>query len=80
MKVVFRNPEWHFCSQFASNRLIIANKIYDAKETPAMIDPNTYNPVTKYLIRCEDNNIRAFASELFISIEEFRDNKLNELV
>lgn len=79
MKVIFRNLNIDYC-EYAGNRLIVANKIYDAEETPALTDPYTFNMVTQYIIRCEDNSLRAFPSEFFMSIEEFRDNKLNELV
>jgi hypothetical protein len=56
------------------------NSWYEGDLTPTMYDPNTYLPVSQsYIVRCDDGKLRKFDSEFFITQEELRDKKLNEL-
>lgn len=59
--------------------LTIGN-IYDGELCPVIYDPHTYQPVPpSYIIKCNDGKYRKVDASFFLTLEEMRDNKLDEL-
>jgi hypothetical protein len=55
-------------------------KWYDGKICPVVYDPTTLEPVpTAYLIKCDNGYLRKVEGDCFITLEEWRETKLNEL-
>ena len=59
--------------------LLTPGKWYWATPSPVMYDPNTFQPHIVYLVTCDDGNIRKVSTGHFITQEEWRESKLNEL-
>jgi len=61
------------------NYLTIGN-IYDCELCPKMYDPYTYEQVQPYyIVKCDDDKYRKIDVHFFTTLEEMRDNKLDEL-
>jgi hypothetical protein len=60
--------------------LLKEGKVYKGDFTPTMYDPNTLMPVPKgVVICCEDGKMRKFEASDFYTLEDWRDQKLNEI-
>ena len=63
-----------------TNNYLTNNKIYDAILTPTQYDPMSYRPATpSYIISCDDGCARVFPAQLFIPIEEMRNEKIDQI-
>ena len=60
--------------------LIKEGKVYSGEYTPKMYDPNTFQPVIKLIITCEDGKSRKFNPDDFYSLEEWRDIQLSSIL
>ncbi len=57
------------------------NGKYDADPTPLMYDPNTLLPTEPfYIVKCNDGMFRKFDAKNFIPIEEYRENRINNIL
>lgn len=71
IKDITHNHDWY---------LLKKDKNYEGDFTPTMYDPNTLMPAPKgVVIRCEDGKMRKFEASDFYTIQELRDQKLDEL-
>ena len=71
IKDIAHNQDWY---------LLKKDKNYKGDFTPIMYDPNTLMPVPKgVVICCEDGKMRKFEASDFYTIQEVRDQKLDEL-
>jgi hypothetical protein len=63
---------------YDSDELFTINKWYDGEE---IFDDEKHVTLTKdgYVVRCDDGFIRKVGTEYFITQEEWREKKLNEL-
>jgi hypothetical protein len=53
---------------------------YDGDLAPIMYDPQTLQPtLASYVVKCNDGYLRKVGAEYFITLEEWREIKLNEL-
>ena len=60
--------------------LLTVGEIYDGEKTPVMYDPNTLQPVPPtYIIKCNDDKWRKVDASFFMTLEEFRSWRLNEI-
>jgi hypothetical protein len=56
-------------------------KIYDGELTPVIYDPQTLQPVPpSYVVICDDGKMRKVDSSFFITLEQLREEKLNQLL
>ena len=58
---------------------LIKGKLYEIKETPKMIDPVTYDKITGYPVLGEKGWFK-INIDSFISLEELRDQKIDDLL
>jgi hypothetical protein len=73
-------PFGHQEYPYSLPELFTINKWYEGDLTPTMYDPQTLKPAPpSYVVRCNDGNYRKVDVEYFITLEEFRENKLKEL-
>ena len=62
-------------------KILTINNWYDGDLTPTMYNPNTYNKVSpSYIVKCNDSQWRKVDSVYFITQEEWRENKLNQIL
>lgn len=55
-------------------------KCYVAHPTPVIYDPITLQPVEpSYVVRCDDGLMRKVDAKYFMTLEEWREMKLNEI-
>jgi hypothetical protein len=65
---------------YDSGELFTINKWYEGDLTPTMYDPQTLQPaMPSYVVGCDDGFIRKVDAEYFITKEEWRERRLNEL-
>jgi hypothetical protein len=62
-----------------NDNVLTENKIYDADEQK-MYDENTFQPIIKYGIRCDDGYYRMFHKDSFRVVEEYREQQLDRLL
>lgn len=56
-------------------------KIYDCFLTPTLFDPRTMKPLPdSYITNGNDGGCRKYDARCFMTIEEYREEKLNELI
>jgi hypothetical protein len=54
--------------------------IYEGELCPTTYDPYTLKPASPaYVIKCDDGKLRKVDASFFITFEEMRNEKLNEL-
>ncbi|HOB26374.1 MAG TPA: hypothetical protein PKG93_04440 [Bacilli bacterium] len=54
--------------------------IYDCELCPTIYDPHTLQPVPpSYIVKCNDGKYRKVDSSFFLTLEEMRNEKLNNL-
>lgn len=53
---------------------------FEVTETPRMYDPHTFQPIKGYIVTTPDNKTFKVNIDLFMTIEEFRDIKLNKIL
>lgn len=62
------------------SKLLTIGKWYEGDLTPTIYDPETLLPAGPYyIIHCDDYKLRKVEGKYFISVDEVRDKKLNEL-
>ncbi len=62
------------------NEILPVNNWYDGDFTPTIYDPQTLQPASpSYIVGCKDGKFRKVGAEYFLTQEECRENKLNEL-
>ena len=61
---------------------ITKGEIYDAELTPQMYDPISLNPYPNdnMLVRCKDGNSRYLPKEHFITLANYREQQINEIL
>ena len=65
---------------YNSPELFTINKWYEGDLTPTMYDPQTLQPaIPSYVVRCNDGKWRKVDTKYFLTAEEWREEKLNEL-
>jgi hypothetical protein len=65
---------------YNSPELFTINKWYEGDLTPTMYDPQTLQPaIPSYVVRCNDGKWRKVDTKYFLTAEEWREKKLNEL-
>lgn len=54
---------------------------YEGDLTPTIYNPSTLEPAgPAYIIMCDDGRMRKINAEFFITIDELREKKLNEIL
>ena len=62
------------------DKVLTLNHCYEGDLTPTIYNPQTLQPAPPYyVVKCNDDKFRKVDGEYFITLEEFRDKKLNEL-
>jgi hypothetical protein len=62
-------------------KILTVNNWYDGDLTPTMYNPYTYNKVSpSYIVKCNDSQWRKVDSVYFITQEEWRESKLNQIL
>lgn len=61
-------------------KYLIPGNVYEVTETPRMYDPHTFQPIKGYIVTTPDNKTFKVNIDLFMTIEEFRDIKLNKIL
>ena len=71
---------------YDSGELFTINKWYEGDLTPTMYDPQTLQPeipslqiLKGYIVKCNDGNYRKVGNGYFITQDQLREIKLNEL-
>jgi hypothetical protein len=63
-----------------SEELFTVGKCYDGDLVPTIYDPQTLQPApASYVVRCDDGYNRKVDALYFITLEEWRQKKLEEL-
>lgn len=56
------------------------DKYYEGELTPTMYDTITDEPVEpSYIVKCDDDKFRKINASCFMTLEEFREQKLNDI-
>jgi hypothetical protein len=64
----------------STEELFTLGKCYDGDLTPIEYDPQTLQPApASYVVRCDDGYMRKVDALYFITLEELRQKKLEEL-
>jgi hypothetical protein len=62
------------------SELLTLGETYEGELTPTIYDPQTLQPASpSYVVKCNDDNFRKVDAKYFITLEELREKKLNEL-
>jgi len=60
--------------------VLTIGKIYEGVETATIYDPRTFQPIPpSYIVRCDDGELRKVDASFFMTLEEWRGYRLNEL-
>jgi hypothetical protein len=55
--------------------------MYEGDFTPTIYDPQTLKPSEpSYTIKCDDGKYRKFMTEHFLTLEEYRNQKLDKIL
>lgn len=88
MMMIFKNPNWQDINQDAYNynlhikhcKYLTPNKLYQVDESPTMYDPNTFQPLINYIVKCDDGMTRWIDINYFEIIEEYRNRRLDSII
>ena len=60
--------------------VLSSNKIYECEYTPKMYDPQSFNQYRHLIVKCDDDKYRKFETFDFISVDEWRNKKIFEIL
>lgn len=85
MKKLDKIPEWYvklYLKVDAHQKFHLKKgKFYYGELTPTMYDPKTLKEVPKsYVIICDDNNFRKVEASCFLTMEEYREMLINQIL
>ena len=70
----------YLIKEFWDESCLPVNNWYEGELTPTMYDPQTLQPaIPSYVVRCNDGKWRKVDTKYFLTAEEWREKKLNEL-
>jgi hypothetical protein len=83
MKLVLIKKPIHINPPFPtynSEELLTVGKCYDGDLVPTIYDPQTLQPApASYIVKCDDGYNRKVDALYFITLEEWRQKKLEEI-
>jgi len=72
---------WNIPERSDTSTLVINSGIwYFADVSPTMYDPQTFDVIRYYIIECDDGKTRKFDMNKFITMCEWRENRLKSLL
>jgi hypothetical protein len=78
-KLYLKSVESHLWSPMV-NFLTIGN-LYEGDLTPVIYDPHTLQPAEpSYIVKCDDDKCRIVDAKYFMTLEEFREQKINKIL
>lgn len=60
--------------------VLSSNKIYECEYTPKVYDPQSFNVYIDLIVKCDDGKYRKFKTFDFISVDEWRNKKISEIL
>jgi hypothetical protein len=77
---VYLKEQDYYPQDFLVSKNITPGNWYVASLTPTIYDTQTLKPADpSYIITCDDGKMRKMGAKYFLTLEEYRQQKLNEL-
>lgn len=79
--ILITHPQLVTPMRLKPNTYLTKGKLYQGELTPTMYDPQTFQPAEpSYIVKCDDDKFRKFEAKHFITLEEWREMKLNQIL
>jgi len=80
VKMIYTGTTKYIWNTGTPQKFLTSNKVYDCEYTPKMYDPQTFDVIIGLIVKCDDGHSRKCEVWEFMTLDEWRHEKISEIL